>query len=166
MTGQRSDGNGDGGAGALAAEQVDPNDLISALDRSLGLHISHADGQRVDASIEIDDRHWQGHGIVHGGVYCTVIETIASIGASLHAGLGRQVVGISNRTSFIRAVSAGRLAINGSLVDANGDLQLWKVDLTDDRARLIATGQVQLMRLRQRAPADSSQPASPGPVSP
>lgn len=158
MAGQRSDDDGDLPAG----EAVDPNDLISRLDRSLGLHISHADGQRVDAGMEIDDRHWQGHGIVHGGVYCTVVETVASIGASLHAGLGRQVVGISNRTTFIRAISTGRLAITGSLVDANGDLQLWKVDLADDRARLVATGQVQLMRLAQRNPADSPRPSSPG----
>ena len=110
MADQRSAGDGE----AVTGGPADPNDLISPLDRSLGLHISHADGQRVDASIDIDDRHWQAHGIVHGGVYCTVVETVASIGASLHAGLGRQVVGISNRTTFIRAISTGRLAITGA----------------------------------------------------
>jgi uncharacterized protein (TIGR00369 family) len=136
-------------------EPIDPNDLISTLDRSLGLHISHADGRRVDASIEIGDRHWQAHGIVHGGVYCTIIETVASIGASYQAGLGRQVVGISNRTTFIRAISTGRLAITGTLVDAADDLQLWRVDLADEGSRQVASGQVQLMRLRERAPAVS-----------
>lgn len=156
MADQRGAGDGE----AVTGGPADPNDLLAPLDRSLGLHISHADGRRVDAGIEIDDRHWQAHGIVHGGVYCTVIETVASIGASLHAGLGQQVVGISNRTTFLRAISAGPLAITGSLVDANDDLQLWKVDLADERSRLVATGQVQLMRLRQRAPA-----ATPGPVS-
>lgn len=150
---QHSGGNGD--REAVIGAPADPNELISQLDRSLGLHISHADGQRVEASIDIDDRHWQAHGIVHGGVYCTVIETVASIGASLHAGLGRQVVGISNRTTFIRAISTGRLAITGTLVDADGDLQLWKVSLADERSRLVATGQVQLMRLRERAAAVS-----------
>jgi 1,4-dihydroxy-2-naphthoyl-CoA hydrolase len=139
----------------VTAGPVDPNDLISPLDRSLGLHISHADGQRVDADMEIGERHWQAHGIVHGGVYCTVIETVASIGASLQAGLGRQVVGISNRTTFIRAISSGRLAITATLVEAADDLQLWKADLTGEDGRLVATGQVQLMRLRQPAPAVS-----------
>ena len=133
-------------------EAIDPNDLISALDRSLGLRVSHADGRRVDASIGIDDRHWQAHGIVHGGVYCTVIETVASIGASYQAGLGRQVVGISNRTTFIRAISRGQLTITAALVDVADDLQLWKVDLADEEARLVASGQVQLMRLRAREP--------------
>ena len=126
---------------------IDPNDFVSPLDRSLGLHISHADAGRVDAAMEITDHHLQAHGIVHGGVYCTVIETIASIGASFKAGLGRRVVGISNRTSFIRAVRDGRLTITGELVDAIDDLQLWNVDIVDARGRLIATGQVQLMRL-------------------
>ncbi|HYZ53164.1 MAG TPA: PaaI family thioesterase [Streptosporangiaceae bacterium] len=133
-------------------ETIDPNDFISPLDRSLGLRISHADAGRVDAVMEITDHHLQAHGIVHGGVYCTVTETIASLGASLKAGLDRQVVGISNRTSFIRAVRDGRLTITGELVDAVDDLQLWKVDIVDSRARLIAMGQVQLMRLRDRAP--------------
>lgn len=138
-----------------AVPPLDPNDLISPLDRSLGLHISHADGRRVDAGMELGERHWQAHGIVHGGVYCTVVETVASIGAWLHAGLGHQVVGISNRTTFIRAVSAGRLAITGMLVDAEDDLQLWAVDLAGEDSRLVASGQVQLMRLRERAPATS-----------
>jgi 1,4-dihydroxy-2-naphthoyl-CoA hydrolase len=151
-------GGGSGEADAMISEPVDPNDLISPLDRYLGLHISHADGRRVDASIQIGDRHWQAHGIVHGGVYCTVIETVASIGASLQAGLGRQVVGISNRTTFIRAISAGRISISGELVDAADDLQLWKVDITDDTSHLVATGQVQLMRLRDRERAVSPAP--------
>jgi uncharacterized protein (TIGR00369 family) len=133
-------------------ETIDPNDVISPLDRSLGLHITHADGGRVDAVMDITDHHLQAHGIVHGGIYCTVAETIASLGASLKAGLDQQVVGISNRTSFIRAVRDGRLTITGEFVDAADDLQLWKVDIADSRARLIATGQVQLMRLRDRAP--------------
>lgn len=140
-----------GSEGSLMMDEtIDPNDLISPLDRSLGLHISHADGGRVDAAMEITDHHLQAHGIVHGGVYCTVAETIASIGASLKAGLDWQVVGISNRTSFLRAVRDGRLTITGELVDAADDLQLWKVDIADARDRLIATGQVQLMRLRDR----------------
>ena len=146
---------------AMMTEPMDPNDLISPLDRSLGLHISHADGRRVEAAMDIGDRHWQAHGIVHGGVYCTVIETVASIGASLQAGLGRQVVGISNRTTFIRAISSGRVTITGELVDSAEDLQLWKVDIAGEDARLVASGQVQLMQLRGRAAA----PAVPAPVS-
>jgi hypothetical protein len=44
-------------------------------------------------------------------VYCSATESKASIGASLRAGLDRQVVGISNRTQFLRVVSTGTFTI-------------------------------------------------------
>ena len=42
----------------------------------IGLVIDAASGSEVQAHIDIDERHHQGSGIVHGGVYAHVIESI------------------------------------------------------------------------------------------
>jgi 1,4-dihydroxy-2-naphthoyl-CoA hydrolase len=143
--------NSPAGPGALGDR--DPNDLVSPLDRFLGLRITYADGQRVEATMPVTGRHLQAHGIAHGGIYCTVIETVASIGATLYAGLGQQVVGVSNRTSFIRALRSGRVRIAAERADGDGDLQFWSVRITDEGERLVATGYVQLLRLHDRTRA-------------
>lgn len=119
------------------------------LDRLIGLRLTRADGERVEAEIEVTPDLFQGHGIVHGGVYCSVIETTTSVGASLRAGLEHQVVGISNRTNFRRAITSGTLTVVAEFAsEAEGDpRQLWSATIHDDQGRLVADGQVHLMRL-------------------
>ena len=117
------------------------------LDRLIGLRLTRADAERVDAEIAVTDDLLQGHGIVHGGVYCAIIETTASVGASLRAGLDRQVVGISNRTNFRRATREGTLTVTAEFAVADDPRQLWSATIHDGQGRLVADGQVHLMRL-------------------
>lgn len=119
------------------------------LDRLMGLRLTRADGDRVDAEIGVTDDLLQGHGIVHGGVYCSVIETTASVGASLRAGLEHRMVGISNRTNFRRATTSGTLTVVAEFTAEDDPRQLWSVTVHDDRGRLVADGQVHLMRLER-----------------
>jgi uncharacterized protein (TIGR00369 family) len=119
-------------------------------DRLIGLRLTHADTTRVEAVLPVTPDLLQGHGIVHGGVYCSAVETTASIGASLRAGLDRQVVGISNRTQFLRATTAGTLTVTATLTSDDDGRYLWDVIIVDDRGRDIAAGQVQLLRLEPK----------------
>ncbi|MFI0357567.1 PaaI family thioesterase [Actinomadura sp. 9N407] len=116
-------------------------------DRLIGLRLTHADEVRVEAVLPVKPELLQAHGIVHGGVYCSAIEVTASVGASLRAGLDRQVVGISNRTQFLRATTEGTLTITATLGSDDDGRYLWDVVIADDRGRNVAIGQVQLLRL-------------------
>jgi uncharacterized protein (TIGR00369 family) len=62
-----------------------------SFDRLMGLRLTSADGDRVEAVLPITADLLQAHGIVHGGVYSAAIETCTSVGASLRAGLDQQV---------------------------------------------------------------------------
>ena len=44
--------------------------------------VATATPDEVTCEWEVTDRHHQGLGIVHGGVHCGVVETLASIGAA------------------------------------------------------------------------------------
>jgi 1,4-dihydroxy-2-naphthoyl-CoA hydrolase len=118
-----------------------------SFDRLIGLRLTSADGDRVEAVLPITPDLLQAHGIVHGGVYSAAIETVTSVGASLRAGLDRQVVGISNRTQFHRATRSGTLSITATFASDDAPRQLWDATVTDDTGRLVASGQVHLMRL-------------------
>src|SRR5262249_30128933 len=78
--------------------------------RSTGLTFVRATSEEVVAEFTVGPSHLQSYGIVHGGVHCGVIESLASVGAALYAmPLGKSVVGLENTTSFLRAVRSGKL---------------------------------------------------------
>ena len=78
--------------------------------KETGIVILAASPDEVICAWEVGEKLLQSYGIVHGGVHCGVIETLASIGAVLVAQpSGQRVVGLANRTTFIRAVRTGKL---------------------------------------------------------
>ena len=113
--------------------------------RALGLELIHATPDEVVAEWTIDEGHLQPHGIVHGGVYASVIETCCSVGAGLAAPAGKVVVGVENHTSFVRAVRAGRLRAQAVPLHAGRRAQLWECRIIDAAERLIATGRLRVL---------------------
>jgi len=85
-----------------------------------------------------------GHGVVHGGVYCSIVETVASWGALLSVDGAGHVVGVNNNTDFLRGVRADTLLAEASPVFRGRSQQLWRVVITDAAGRECAAGQVRL----------------------
>ena len=114
----------------------------------LGLQIDEVSADRLVLHWTVQPTQWQPYGITHGGVYCTVVETVASIAGALWLGAGGQVVGVSNHTDFLRAVREGDLTATGTPIHRGRLQQLWLVEIHDERERLVARGQVRLQNLR------------------
>lgn len=122
----------------------DSAQYFSGFDELVGTRVIEASGDRVVAEVDIDARHHQPFGIVHGGVHATLVETTASIGASLWLGEGRAAMGISNHTDFLRPVSTGTLRVEATPLQRGNTMQLWHVAVTDDQDRPVAFGRVRL----------------------
>ena len=95
------------------AESATPSTRPSGgLDQTLGIRFVATGPDEVIVEYDVDDRHRQPYGIIHGGMHCTAIETACSVGAAIAAGSrGQSVVGVENHTSFIRAVREGRVTV-------------------------------------------------------
>ena len=74
---------------------------------SLGLTLTSASGEEVVGDWRVTEVMLQPAGLLHGGVHCAVVETLASVGASLWLGDRGQVVGVVNSTDFFRASRPG-----------------------------------------------------------
>ncbi|WP_200210118.1 MULTISPECIES: PaaI family thioesterase [Micromonospora] len=122
-------------------------DLTGGFVALLGLKLDEVSGDRVVIRWQVRPELHQPFGIQHGGVYCSVVETAASIGGSLWLGDKGQVVGVSNQTDFLRAVREGELTAVGTPVHRGRSQQLWQVEITDDEGRLVSRGQVRLQNL-------------------
>lgn len=117
----------------------------------LGLDIRELTGDRVVASWTAGPKHHQPNGIVHGGVHCSLVETLGSLGG--HCWVTdrdpeAKVVGVNNNTDFFRAVTEGALTSTGVPLHQGRLQQLWLIETRSDAdGRLVARGQVRLQNL-------------------
>lgn len=122
---------------------------MGAFSTALGLHITEFEPTHVAAWVDIGPDHHTPWGIVHGGVYTTAFETLASMGACLAvADRGQLSVGVNNSTDFIRSHVGGRVTMVAEPLHQGRVQQLWEVRATrDGDGRLLARGQVRLQNI-------------------
>ena len=113
----------------------------------LGLRFDEVTPDRVAIRWDVTPALHQPYGIVHGGVYASVVETAASIAAAAWLGERGQVVGVNNSTDFLRAVREGTLHAVAQPVHRGRLQQLWLVEIRDESERLVARGQVRLQNI-------------------
>jgi 1,4-dihydroxy-2-naphthoyl-CoA hydrolase len=127
------------------AEMADPSELM----RLLEIDFEEIGPARVSGSVAADERHHQLCGLVHGGLYTTVIETFATTGAyAAVRGQGQQAVGVSNSTDFLRPHRDGRLRVVATAIHHGRTQQLWLVEVSrPEDGKLVARGQVRLQNI-------------------
>ena len=133
-----------------------PQTIVDELNRNrggfnelLGLRFVSASYDEVVAELEIGPQHHQPYGLVHGGVYAGMIETLASVGAALNLlVMGRNTVGLENHSSFLRAIRSGTLVGRALPLTRGRRSQLWEVTITHGD-RTVATGRVRCLGVEQ-----------------
>ncbi len=114
------------------------------------IELTDASSDRATGRIEIEDIHHQPYGVVHGGVYATFVETLASTGAAIWAlenGMAG-AMGLSNSTDFIRATRDGALIGVATPIHRGRNQQIWEVTITRETdSKLAAHGQVRLQNI-------------------
>jgi len=121
----------------------------SAFVAASGFVVTEAGGRRVVGHVDLGPDQHTPWGVVHGGVYCTVVESAASIGASAAViEHGQFAVGVDNSTSFLRPMVTGRIDVVAEPIQQGRTLQLWQVLLTRaEDGKLVARGQVRLQNV-------------------
>jgi uncharacterized protein (TIGR00369 family) len=123
--------------------------VASAFMAAMKFELTEAAGTRVAGHVDLGPDQHTPWGVVHGGLYTSVVESAASIGASMAvADRGQFAVGVNNNTDFVRPMTAGRLDVVAEPIQQGRTLQLWQVVLTrSDDGKLVARGQVRLQNV-------------------
>lgn len=135
------------GRGTATPEQVaEFNRLCSGFSAELGLRFTSLSAEYVEAEMTVTGRHLQPDGVVHGGVYCAIAETVGSV-AGLLAAPGRVVVGINNSTDFIAPMKTGVVTARCEPIQLGGRTQLFLITMLHE-GRAVARTNLRTMVLR------------------
>lgn len=120
----------------------------SAFMKVFGLSFDEVGPERVTASFEAGPDHHQPWGLVHGGVFTAVIETVATTGAyTAVKDNGQLAVGVNNVTDFMRPHKEGKLDVVAEPLQQAKAQQLWQVVITREDGKPVARGQVRLQNI-------------------
>lgn len=127
----------------------------AGFDRLVGLRYDVVEDARVVATLDVGPDHLQPYGLVHGGVYAMMIESVCSVGEALRQlAQGRNVVGVENTTRFLQGARTGSaLRAEATALDVEEEHRgCWEATVTDAEGRTCATGRLVLAIL----PADAT----------
>jgi 1,4-dihydroxy-2-naphthoyl-CoA hydrolase len=117
----------------------DPFAQLQGFDGLYGLEIIDLAPELANARLAVRDDHKQPWGIVHGGIYASIAESVTSWAtAAVVVPEGKIASGMSNQTSFLRPVSGGTIHAVATRKHAGRTTWVWEVEMTDDQGRLCA----------------------------
>jgi uncharacterized protein (TIGR00369 family) len=118
-------------------EQI--NDVLLGFDRHYGLELLELSEEIVRARVSVREELKQPAGLVHGGVYASMAEAMASIATGFTVlKQGCTAMGLSNNTSFLRPVTAGTVHAHATRLHRGRTTWVWDVRFSDDDGRLCA----------------------------
>lgn len=137
------------------------NEAPFGFDRLYGLELLSLSDTEVTARVPVREDLKQPAGLVHGGVYASMAESMTSIATALavvHG--GEQAMGLSNNTSFIRPITQGTIHAQASRLHRGRTTWVWDVCFSDDRGRTCALTRMTIAVRPGRAPGEPPSRAS------
>jgi 1,4-dihydroxy-2-naphthoyl-CoA hydrolase len=112
---------------------------LPGFDGLYGLEILAASDEEIRGQVAVRDALRQPAGLVHGGVFAAIAESMASMATwwGVQA-QGATAQGLSNQTSFLRPIVEGTIHAVARRRHRGRTTWIWEVDISDDAGRLCA----------------------------
>jgi 1,4-dihydroxy-2-naphthoyl-CoA hydrolase len=115
------------------------NESVTGYDRHYGLEFVEFSETEVRAQVAVRDEIRQPLGLVHGGLYASLAESMTSLAtAAAVIGEGQMSMGMSNSTSFLRPITEGMVHAHARRLHKGRTTWVWDVTFSDDDGRTCA----------------------------
>ena len=131
------------------------------IGRLLGFVLKVIEPGHAVFEMEVDQRHHNPMGTLHGGVYCDLADAAMGYAYAATLGEGESFTTVELKINFLRAVRQGKLTAEARVVKAGSAVGYVECDVTDDAGKLVARASSTRMKLRQDRPRRSARPALP-----
>lgn len=120
-----------------AVELAELNDANVGFAKLIGLEITHVSRGRLTGHVAVGKQHLQVAGIVNGGVYAAIGETLGSAAAIIAS--GQAAVGMSNNTDLLRSVTSGTIEAEARPVHIGRRTHLWRIEMRNNGVLVAVT---------------------------
>jgi 1,4-dihydroxy-2-naphthoyl-CoA hydrolase len=115
------------------------NEAVTGFDRLYGLQFLAFNDSEVRAQVQVRDEIKQPMGLVHGGMYASIAESMSSLATAVAVmEEGMMAMGMSNNTSFLRPVTEGAVHAHATRLHRGRTTWVWDVQFSDDAGRMCA----------------------------
>src|SRR5262245_37506376 len=125
------------------------------IGRLLGFVLKVIEPGHAVFEMEVDGRHHNPMGTLHGGVYCDLADAAMGYAYAATLAEGESFTTVDLKINFLRAVREGKLTAEARVVKAGRALGFVECDVTDQAGNLVARASSTCMKLRQDRPATS-----------
>lgn len=115
--------------------------ILGELDERLGIDFQRITADHAVATMPVAGNR-QISGTMHGGAYCTLAETLASLAACEHAGDGRMAVGLDISATHTGRAAVGRVTATCRAIHLGGTVAVYNVDIDDEVGHRVSTARV------------------------
>lgn len=119
-----------------------------ALDEKMGIEVLEASPERLVGRMPVEG-NTQPFGLLHGGANVVLAESLGSIGAHLHAGLHRRVVGVDINATHHRAAKSGYVTAVATAISLGRTLASYNVEISDEQGRRTCTARITCLLLAE-----------------
>jgi uncharacterized protein (TIGR00369 family) len=117
--------------------------------RLLGIELVNLGEASAILGLDVRADLLQNHGVVHGGVIASLVDTAAAFGVSTLLAAGETTTTIDLTIHYLRPVTQGRLTATAEVRRAGKRVIVLSVDVTDAQRETVATAVTAFLRRRQ-----------------
>jgi uncharacterized protein (TIGR00369 family) len=125
------------------------------IGRLLGFILKAIEPGRAVFEMEVDERHHNPMGTLHGGVYCDLADAAMGFAYAATLGEGESFTTVELKINFLRAVRQATLTAEARVVKGGSTLGYVECDLKDQTGKLVARASSTCIKLRQDRKGDS-----------
>ncbi len=111
---------------------------MGALAEKMGIQWQEFTVERAVATMPVEG-NTQPVGLLHGGAYVVLGESLGSMAANLHAGPGRLAVGVDINATHTRSATSGIVTGVCTPLHLGRSLTVHEIVITDDQGRRCST---------------------------
>lgn len=111
---------------------------MGALAEKMGMEFTEFSIERCVATMPVEG-NTQPVGLLHGGAYVVLGESLGSMAANLHAGPGRLAVGVDINATHTRSATSGSVTGVCTPVHLGNTITVHEIVVTDDQGRRCST---------------------------
>jgi uncharacterized protein (TIGR00369 family) len=121
-----------------------------ALDKKMGIEILEASPERLVGRMPVEG-NTQPFGLLHGGANVVLAESLGSVGAHLHAGPTRRVVGVDINATHHKSATSGFVTGVATAVSLGKTLCVYEIVITNEVGQRTCSARITCMILAERA---------------